>query len=239
MASRKKKNIYQWEDVVFLWIDDKLATYTDCAEIMRPILEMPIWSWHWKADGRVGAVPSKEARKMGIVTEPYLYQLRWAVEYYGAKPDCVSIARALNTMREDFKKNSLNIDHLDNNHRNCCLWNLAAMTRSQNAAKSNLTERIKEPFFWLSVNDGGGYRVVYGNDVTNPKTVYCTDNEKYIELLKSFYKFGVDSECSPSEIQDGERICYGRYNNLTDPGEEFIKKIRIAPREIFLPYKPN
>jgi len=153
---------------------------------METILELPIWSWHWKADGRIGAVVSKAGKEAGITGEPYIYQLRWAAEYYGARDDLASIAVALRNLREDFQKNDINLDHLDNNYNNCCLWNLAAMTRSQNAQKQSLTAQIYEPFFWFSVNVGNGYRILCGDDIGNPRKMLCSKSIDYLEILQRF-----------------------------------------------------
>lgn len=161
MSITKNRIIDCHDDMVFLWLSDRLPTYTDKVKIMKPILEMLIWSWHWKADGRIGAVVSKAGQEAGITSDPYIYQLRWAAEYYGAKDDLTSISMALRNMREDFQRDKINLDHLDNNYRNCCLWNLSAMTRSQNARKQNLTAGIYEPFFWFSVNMGNSYRIMH------------------------------------------------------------------------------
>lgn len=138
-SNNKNRRIDHYGNMVFLWINDKPPTYTDRVDVMEPILEMPIRSWHWKADGRIGAAVNKAGQEVGITADPYIYQLRWATEYYGAKADLISVSVALRNMRADFQKNNINLDHLDNNYRNCRLWNLAAMTRNQNARKQNLT----------------------------------------------------------------------------------------------------
>lgn len=225
-SNNKNRAIDHRDDLVFLWINDRLPTYTDQADIMEPILEMPIWSWHWKADGRLGAVVSKAGQEAGITSDPYVYQLRWAAEYYGAKNDLKSISTALKNMRADFQKGNINLDHMDNNHRNCCLWNLAAMTRSQNARKKSLTAEIFDPYFWFSVNVGNHYRILCGNDLDNPRKLLCAKNEDYLEILQRFCE-------STGKNSNGQRIGYTQNGNLTDMGERMIRYLLTAPNEDF------
>lgn len=229
MSSHNKQRIidhYEDGDLVSLWLNDRLPTYTDRVDVMEPILEMPIWSWHWKADGRLGAVPSKAAQEAGITSDPYVYQLRWIVEHYGAKADIESISTALREMREDFQRKDLNIDHLDNNYRNCCLWNLAAMTRSQNARKQSLTAEILEPYFWFSVNMGNHYRILCGNDLDSPRKLLCTKTEDYLEVLQRFCE-------DIGKLSGGQRVGYNKNGNLTDMGEDKIQYLLTAPNEDF------
>lgn len=221
MSITKNRIIDRYDDMVVLWLKDKLPTYTDRADIMQPILELPVWSWHWKADGRVGAVVSKAGMEAGITGEPYIYQLRWAAEYYGARADCESIAKALRNMREDFQNGTINLDHLDNNYRNCVLWNLAKMTRSQNAMKQSLTAKIYEPFFWFSVNVGNGYRILCGDDIDKPHKLLCTKSIDYLEILQRFCE-------SIEELPEGQRIGYDANGNLTDMGEGVIQYLLTA-----------
>lgn len=218
-----------FDDTVFLWSKNQRSTYTDRANVMKPILEMPIWSWHWKADGRIGAVVKKAGKEAGITGEPYVYQLRWAAEFYGARANCESIAKALRNMREDFQNGKYNLDHLDNNFRNGCLWNLAKMTRSQNATKQNLTAKIRDPYFWFSVNAGSGYRILCGHDADNPRKIFCGNIEDYLEYLYRFSETGMDSTCPPKEIKDGGRLGYDSNGTLTDFGERMIKYLRVVP----------
>lgn len=227
MSVTKNRVIDCYDDLVFLWLSDRLSTYTDKAKIMKPILEMPIWSWHWKADGRIGAVVSKAGQEAGITSAPYIYQLRWAAEYYGAKDDLTSISTALRNMREDFRRNKINLDHLDNNYRNCCLWNLGAMTRSQNSKKQNLTARICEPFFWFSVNMGNSYRILCGDNIDNPRKLLCIKNEDYLEILKMFCNI------IGKQTSGGQRIGYDQNGNLTEMGELIIQYLLDAPDKDF------
>lgn len=226
MGNNKNRKIDCYGDMVFLWLNDKLPTYTDRAEIMKPILEMLVWTWHWKADGRIGAVASREAKKAGIISDPYVYQLRWAAEHYGAKNDLTSISMALQKMREDFQKDKTNLDHMDDNYNNCCLWNLAAMTRSQNTSKRNLTAKICDPFFWFSVNMGNHYRILYGNDIDNPQKMLCTKVIDYLEILARYCE-------DIGKLPKGHRIGYDQNGNLTDIGERMIRYLLTSSDEDF------
>ena len=227
MSITKNRIIDCHDDMVFLWLSDRLPTYTDKVKMMKPILEMLIWSWHWKADGRIGAVVSKAGQEAGITSDPYIYQLRWAAEYYGAKDDLTSISMALRNMREDFQRDKINLVHLDNNYRNCCLWNLSAMTRSQNARKQNLTAGIYEPFFWFSVNMGNSYRIMCGDDIDNPRKMLCIKNEEYLEILKRF------REAIGEQFPGGQRMGYEQNGSLTDMGERIIQYLLTAPDKDF------
>lgn len=226
MSITKNRIIDRYDDMVFLWLSDRLPTYTDKADIMKSILEMPTWSWHWKADGRIGAVVNKAGQEAGISSDPYIYQLRWAAEYYGARDDLASISAALQKMRVDFQKDDANLDHLDNCYRNCCLWNLAKMTRSQNASKQSLTAQIYEPFFWFSVNIGNNYRILCGEDISNPCKMLCSKNEDYLEILKRFCE-------DMGKLPESRRIGYDQNGNLTDMGERIIQYLLTAPDKDF------
>lgn len=221
----KNRSIDHRDNLVFLWINDRPPTYTDQVDLMEPILEMPVWSWHWKADGRIGAVVGKAGREAGISSDVYVYQLRWATEHYGAKNDLESISIALRNMREDFQSGKINIDHLDNNHRNCRIWNLTTMTRSQNARKQNFTAKIYEPFFWFSVNVGNSYRILCGDDLDNPRKLMCTKNEDYIELLRRF--------CEEEKITGSQRIGYTQTGDLDEIGEKMIQGLLTMSNEDF------
>lgn len=226
MSSNNKNRVIDHRDnLVFLWIADRSPTYTDRADVMEPILEMPIWSWHWKADGRLGAVVSKVGQEAGIISDPYVYQLRWAAEYYGARDDLESISAALRNMRADFQNDDINLDHMDNNHRNCCLWNLAAMTRSQNARKQSLTAEICEPYFWFSVNMGSSYRILCGDNLDSPRKLVCDKNRDYLEILQDF--------CEQGKFSGGQRIGYNQNGDLDTVGEQKIQYLLTAHDEDF------
>ena len=45
MSITKNRIIDCHDDMVFLWLSDRLPTYTDKVKMMKPILEMLIWSW--------------------------------------------------------------------------------------------------------------------------------------------------------------------------------------------------
>lgn len=233
ISSNKNRKIERIGDEVLIWINNKLPSYTDCPDIMFPIMEMPIWSWHWRADGRLGAVASSAGKEAGIIADPYLYQLRWAAEYYGARGDIASIARALAAMRNDFRAGTLNIDHLDNNYRNCNLWNLSTMTREENASKCSLTAKIYEPFYWFSVNVHGNYRIICGEDISSPLRLLCASSAEYLSLLRSFYNDGLGVMRPPREINAGKRAGYQENGNLTDSGSELIDYLLATPDSEF------
>lgn len=228
--------IRQSGDKAFLWLNDSLPDYTDCAEKMIPILKMPIWVWHRKAkDGRVAAMPRVTGKKTSI-SEAYLYQLRWAVAYYDASDDYFSLAQALCKMSKEFEKQDLCIDHLDGNPRNNCLWNLACMSRSENSVKGTLTTKIYDPFYWLSVNTENGYRVICGTELANPLRFFCPTNANYINLLCFFYTEGFGALCPPAQVDGGSRIGYDNSGTLTMAGARMIAYLQTAPAGLFQLY---
>lgn len=237
MRNTKNHCLGYYDGRVYLWIHDRPASYTDNDEIMGPILEMPIWTWHWKADGRLGAVVSTEGKRAGITGEPYLYQLRWAAEYYEARADCKSIAEALRAMKGDFSIGSYEIDHLDNNFKNCCIWNLGKMTHKENASKYDLTAKIYDPFFWFSVNMGQSYRILCGSEAGRPIRISCSTSEEYIAILRQFYTDESLFICPPKEILEPNRIGYDHNGNLDDSTERIVQYLLNAPESDFFQWK--
>lgn len=232
MPDNKNRAVFSAGDRVYVQLNSGLPHYTDCAAIMRPILEMPIWTWHTKADGRLAACISGLGKEAGI-EEPYLYQLRWAVAHYGAIDDYFSIAKALCTMKKDFRNTDSVLDHLDNNFRNCNLWNLSRMKRSENSQKKSMTAKIFAPFFWFSVHTDAGYRILCGDDIDNPQQLFCLNSREYVDVLRRFYETGIGSSVHPKEISDGERIGYDCNGNLTSIGDRMIQYLRIASDNCF------
>lgn len=223
-------------DQVYVWVNKGLPHYCDCATVMGPILEMPCWTWHTRADGRLSATVSSAGKNAGI-DEAYLYQLRWAAAHYGATDDYFQLARALREMRKYFRSSNSVLDHLDTNYRNNNIWNLSCMTLAENTQKAGLTAKIYAPFFWLSVHIDNGYRVFYGDDMKSPLRVFCAESGTYIELLRKFYETGLGKSISPKQITEGERIGYGKDGNLNDEGRRIIQSLLTDLEDAFCQYE--
>lgn len=238
-AQNRNRYIKRLGNDVYIWAGKNYKPeVTDRADLMEPIIRNPSFSWTHKSDGRLGSVTKVDGKSLGF-TDLYLHQLRWAVEYYGAKDDYYSIIDAMRKLRADFKKNDWNLDHLDNNYRNNRIWNLACMTGRQNGnQKSNLTSLIFAPFFWVSVSLGNdrGYRVFCGTE-ENPQLYFCKTSDDYINLLRKFYKTGFDAACPPVEIDGGKRLFYEPDGQLTNEGERIIQRLLISENAKFVEYK--
>ena len=222
-------------DKVYVWLNNGLSHYTDCADKMDEIVRMPIMSWHSGADGRLAADIRTDGKSCGVPPTT-LYWLRWATEYYGAKADYFSIAKSLKTMQRDFAEGGYQLDHLDGNYRNCCLWNLEKMTISQNAQKGSLTSKIRTPFFWFSAQVDGKLRIAYGDDLQNPKFCVCDTPDEYIALLKSFYANGLGGDLPPKSIEKGKRIGYHPKGWLDADGEAMIRRLLAMSENDFISF---
>ena len=222
-------------DKVYIWLNNGLSHYTDGADKMDEIVRMPIMSWHSGADGRLAAETRIDGKSCGV-PQTTLYWLRWAAEYYGAKADYFSIAKSLKTMQRDFAMGDYQLDHLDGNYRNCCLWNLEKMTISQNAQKGSLTSKIRAPFFWLSAQVDGKLRIAYGDDLQNPKFCVCDTPDEYITLLKSFYSNGLGDGSTPKSIEKGKRIGYHPKGWLDADGEAMIHRLLAMSENDFISF---
>ena len=87
---------------------------------------------------------------------------------------------------EDGEKRSMEIDHLDDNKRNCCTWNLSQMTKEQNSTKGTYFSKIKWPYYCFgAVDDNGGYRIRVGNLLSGRGYYYyCKTVDDLIFLLE-------------------------------------------------------
>lgn len=240
-AHNKNRYIKRIGNDVYIWAgENNKPDITDCADIMEPIMKNPAFSWTHKSDGRLGSVTKVDGKSLGF-TDLYLHQLRWAVECYGAKDDYYSVIDAMRRMRSDFKQQNLNIDHLDSNHRNNRLWNLACMTSRQNSnLKNNLTSLIFAPFFWVSVALGrhNGYRVFCGTE-EDPRLYFCETTDDYINLLRRFFSNGFDAICPPMDIEEGRRLFYEQDGQLTDEGDRIIQLLLTTENTKFVDYKSD
>lgn len=236
MARNQNRLIWISGGQVYVWLNNRLPHFTDNAAMMEPILKMPCWTWHTRADGRLSAIASSAGKCAGI-NETYLYQLRWAVAHFDATDDYFQLARALREMKEYFRSSNYVLDHLDSNYRNNNIWNLSCMTLTENTQKAGLTAKIYAPFFWFSVHIYNGYRIFYGDDMKSPSRVFCSESGTYIEILRRFYETGQGKSISPKQIPEGERIGYDKDGTLTGVGREIIRSLLTESEDLFTLYK--
>ena len=205
---------------ILLWAgQEPMPHYTDRDPLMERVLRLPVWATHLKArDRRLTLVPGHVAGGKNIPA-PYLYQLRWCVEHYGATDDLHTIYKALHEMWADMGRRGLTIDHLDGNPRNCCVWNLAPMGRALNAEKEAI-QGIRAPYLWFSVFVAGRYTVLSGTDLTQPDISVYETAEDYIRALRT--------ERSLSRCKRGNspaRIGYDANGDLDAVGRKMMGRL--------------
>jgi len=118
-------------------------------------------------------------------------------------------------------KRVMDIDHLDDNKRNCCTWNLSQMTREQNSRKGTLFSKIKWPYCCFGVvDDNDGYRIRFADLITGmDRFFYCKTADDLIFLLDKINKeikngIGFSHVWRNSDWYAAENPDYSIYNAL-------------------------
>lgn len=91
----------------------------------------------------------------------YLSALAYACYHMGVNEH--NFVTRMPEIMNEFKLKGMEIDHVNSDIHNQCVWNLAKVTANCNAVKHERFARVKPPFYlYAAVTDGGEYRIRYG-----------------------------------------------------------------------------
>lgn len=93
--------------------------------------------------------------------EPYLSMVAYACYYMGVNEK--NFAHRLPEIRKVFRYSKKEVDHLNSDIHNNCVWNLSVMPSGCNTSKRDFAGRIKPPYFvYAAVTESGEYRIHFG-----------------------------------------------------------------------------
>ncbi len=89
----------------------------------------------------------------------------------------------------EMKSARLQIDHLRDNRRNCCIHNIAAMPIGLNSRKNDIVTQINDPYLFIPARVDDAFHIVCGRldrDGNSLRAIRCDSIEQFVRCVKQF-----------------------------------------------------
>lgn len=178
-----------WQDGRRIWI--KLQVRNDLffttykADLYSLLCNTHLGNWFVDSAKRMLYCRFYEgARKMKQIS---LGAIIWLYEQ--GKIDFDRIEESILTAYDEMTAAGLQIDHLRDNRRNCCIHNIVAMPAGLNNKKNDIVTDINEPYLFIPVRMGDVFHILCGRldkDGNNLKAISCDTAEQFVACVKKF-----------------------------------------------------